>query len=70
LAERANLKWNFDDDFCEETYFSNEHELYDKLLKLESNAVLYNKCLRKQKEIVAKYMNIQHLRNYIECKMK
>jgi hypothetical protein len=70
LAERSNLKWNFDDDFCEETYFSDEHELFNKLLLLENNNDLYNKCLQKQKYIVSTYMNVSALRNYIEEKMK
>jgi hypothetical protein len=70
LAERSNLKWNFDDDFCEETYFSNEMELFNKLMLLENDTALYNKCLQKQKYIVSTYMNVSALRNYIEEKMK
>jgi len=70
LAERSNLKWNFDDDFCEETYFSDEIELFNKLMLLENDIELYNKCLQKQKYIVSTYMNVSSLRNYIEEKMK
>jgi hypothetical protein len=70
LAERSNLKWNFDDDFCDETYFSDEIELYNNLKKLEESPDLYNKCLMKQNEILHKYMNLPCLRNYIEGKMK
>lgn len=70
LAERSNLKWNFDDDFCEETYFSDEIELFNKLMLLENNTDLYNKCLQKQNYILSTYMNVSVLRNYIEEKMK
>jgi len=70
IAERSNFKWNFDDDFCEETYFYNENDLYNKLLKLENDVNLYNYCLQKQNFIVSKYMNFKTLRNYIEEKMK
>jgi hypothetical protein len=70
LAERSDLKWNFDDDFSEETYFSDERELLNKLIMLEKDPKLYNKCLQKQQYIVATYMNISVLRNYIELKMK
>jgi len=70
IAERSNLTWNFDDDFCEETYFSDEIELVNKLLLLENNPDLYTRCLEKQKYIVSTYMNVSALRNYISEKMK
>jgi hypothetical protein len=65
LAQRSPLKWTFDEDFCEETYFDNEDELFEKVVRLESDEALYQRCLSKQNEIVAKYMNVETLRKYI-----
>jgi hypothetical protein len=66
LAQRSPLKWPFDDDFCEETYFDDADDLFDKWTRLESDRALYQRCLEKQNEIVAKYMNVTALRTYIE----
>jgi len=65
ISQRSNIKWNFDDDFCEETMFDNENDLLEKIVRLESDHELYEKCLNKQNEIVRKYMNIDYLRSYI-----
>ena len=68
IAQRTNLKWNFDDDFCEETFFDDENDFYEKILHLEQNPDVYDKCLNKQNEIVNKYMNVDCLKNYLfEC---
>ena len=69
IAERSPLKWNFQDDFCEETYFDNENDLYEKIKKLENIPGLYDSCLNKQKEIVNKYMNKEYLKNEIISKI-
>lgn len=69
ISQRSNLKWNFDDDFCEETYFDNETDLLCKLLRLQQDDDLYNRCLTKQNEIVDKYMNVDYLNKYIQDTM-
>jgi len=65
IAQRSNLKWNFNDVFCEETIFDNENDLLEKIMHLENNPDVYNNCLDRQDEIVRKYMNIDSLRSYI-----
>ena len=65
IAQRSNLKWNFDDDFCEETIFDTETDLLEKINRLENDADLYKKCLDKQNFIFFTYMNKLNLRNYI-----
>jgi hypothetical protein len=70
LGERSNLKWTFDDSFCEETIFDNEHDLLVKLIRLENDPQLYERCLNKQNEIVRQHMNTDVLRNYILFKIK
>jgi hypothetical protein len=65
LGERSNLKWTFDDSFCEETIFDNENDLLEKLIRLETEPQLYERCLNKQNEIVRQHMNRDVLRNYI-----
>ena len=65
IAQRSNLKWNFDEEFCEETIFTDENDLLEKIKNLENDTELYKKCMDKQNEIVSKYMNINSLRNYI-----
>jgi hypothetical protein len=70
LWQRSNLKWNFDHDFCEETVFNNENELLEKIIKLENDLELYQRCLNKQNEIVTQHMNRDVLRNYILDKIE
>jgi hypothetical protein len=65
IAQRSLLTWNFPEDFCEETYFDNEDDLYDKITLLNSDDTLYQKCLDRQNHIVSTYMNKQVLREYI-----
>jgi hypothetical protein len=69
LAQRSPMKWNFNDDFCEETYFDDENDLYSKLVRMESTPGLYDFCLNKQNEIVQKYMNASYLKNEIISKL-
>ena len=66
IGQRSNLKWTFDDDFCEETIFYDENDLLEKITKLENDPDLYKKCINKQNEIVRKYMNINSLKKYIQ----
>jgi len=65
ISQRSNLKWNFEDEFCEETIFQDENELLEKIVRLENDPQLYQECLDKQNEIVRKHMNIGSLRSYI-----
>jgi hypothetical protein len=69
LGQRSNLKWTFDDEFCEETIFDDENDLLEKIIRLENEEGLYEKCMAKQNEIVSKYMNNIVLRNYIMDKL-
>ena len=66
IGEYNDLKWYFDDDFCEETIFKTAEEFKAKINRLVYDKELYNKCLKKQNEIVEKYMNLDYLRKYIE----
>jgi len=65
ISQRSNLKWNFDDDFCEETIFDDENDFYNKMVVLETYPEIYEKCLKKQNEIVDKYMSKEYMRKYI-----
>jgi len=65
ISQRSNLKWNFDEEFCDETIFDNDSDLLEKITQLENDPELYKRCLSKQNEIVRKYMNANSLRNYI-----
>jgi hypothetical protein len=69
LGQRSNLKWNFDDDFCEETVFDDENDLFVKLVRLENEPGLYEKCLDEQNKFVRTHMNIDSLRTYIFDKL-
>jgi spore maturation protein CgeB len=65
ISEYNNLKWCFDDNFCEETIFKNSQDFKLKIRELIDNPDLYNKCLKKQNEIVEKYYNKNYLHNYL-----
>ena len=65
LGQRSNLKWDFEEEFCEETIFDNENDLLEKLIRLENEEGLYEKCLEQQNKIVRTYMNMYSLRKYI-----
>jgi hypothetical protein len=65
LGEFNNLKWCFNDNFCEETIFKDSQDFISKITKLIENPDLYKKCLDKQNEIVEKYFNKHYLRNYL-----
>lgn len=72
IAQRTNLKWNFDEDFAEETYFDNEIDLMNKVFRLMEDNDLYERCLQQQQQIVKKYMNANYLKEYVEniCEMQ
>ena len=65
ISEFNNLKWCFDDEFCEETIFKTGDEFKEKIFNLINNKDLYDKCLKKQNEIVDKYYNKNYLKNYL-----
>lgn len=66
ISQRSNLQWNFNDNFSEETIFDDENDFYNKMVELETHPEVYDKCLKKQNEILYKYMSKYYLRNYIE----
>jgi hypothetical protein len=65
IAQRSNLTWNFEEDFCEETYFDDENDLFNKINLMNSDDALYQKCLDRQNYIVRKYMNVNCLKEYV-----
>jgi hypothetical protein len=65
LTQKHYLKWPFEEDFCEETKFTDANDFNTKINNLLNNNELYNNCLSKQYNIVKKYFNKQWLRNYI-----
>jgi len=65
ISQRSNLKWNFSEEFCEETIFDDEKDLLQKITNLEKDPQLYRHCLDKQNKIVETYMNKDVLRSYI-----
>lgn len=69
ISEKHDMKWPFDDEFCDEIFFSNEREFYDKVFRLYNDNNLYLKCLNKQYDIVRKYFNKEWIRNYIISKI-
>jgi hypothetical protein len=69
LSEKNNLKWPFDEEFCEKTIFSDEHEYLNNLVLFLENPELYNSCLEKQYDIVNKYFNVKWIREHIELYM-
>jgi hypothetical protein len=54
LSEKNNLKWPFEEEFCEETIFISHIDYLEKLKLLKNNNNLYNKCLQQQYTIVKK----------------
>jgi hypothetical protein len=70
ISQRTTLVWNFPDNFCEETIFDNENDLYEKINRLNLDDELYNKCLDRQNYIVKTYMNLEYMRLYIQNKIK
>ena len=65
IAQRSNLKWPFQDEFCEETLFTTEDEFYEKINILRNNPEIYKRCLENQEKIYKKYMNKNWIRDYI-----
>lgn len=65
IQQRSRLEWNFDDDFCEETYYDDHNDLFQKMTRLVTDSELYQNCLNKQNEIVRKYMTFDSIREYI-----
>jgi hypothetical protein len=70
ISQRSNLKWNFNEEFCEETIFDDENDLLQKITNLEKDHELYRKCLDNQNNIVKTHMNKDVLRSYIVEKIE
>lgn len=69
LSQKHDMKWPFDEEFCEETMFSDNIDYFVKLTKLRENHELYRKCLETQYNIVNKYFNKEWIKNYILSKI-
>ena len=64
IAQRNNLRWPCDMEFCEETLFSTTEEFYKKMKILKNNPEIYKKCLDRQEQIY-KYFTKSWCRDYI-----
>jgi len=65
IQQRSRLEWNFDEDFCEETYYDDNNDLFQKMKRLVTEPELYKYCLDRQNEIVRKNMSFDVIREYI-----
>jgi len=65
ISEYNDLKWCFDEDFCEETIFKDENDFFIKYNRLCNDDELYKKCLDRQNYIVDKYYNKDWIKSYI-----
>lgn len=65
ISEYNNLKWCFDEDFCEETIFKDENDFFIKYNRLCNDDELYKKCLDRQNYIIDKYYNKDWIKSYI-----
>jgi hypothetical protein len=65
LIEKNDLKWPFEEEFFEETIFSDSNDYFIKLNNLNNDDNLYKKCLENQYNIVNKYFNKEWIKNYI-----
>jgi len=70
LSEKNELKWPFEEEFCEETIFSNKDEYLSLLNLLNNNSNIYEKCLEQQYKIANQYFNIKWVKEYILNKIK
>jgi len=66
IFEYNNLLWCFNEEFSPETIFYDENDLQKKLELLVYDNTLYQKCLRRQNELVSKYFNKEWIRSYVE----
>jgi hypothetical protein len=65
LSEKNNLYWPFEEKLNEEVIFRDSDDYFKKLINLENNNELYNKCLINQYNIINKYFNIKWIKEYI-----
>jgi len=69
ISEKHDMKWPFDDEFCDEVFFKDEVDFYNKISLFQSDFNLYLKCLNKQYDIVKKYFNKEWIKTYIISKI-
>jgi hypothetical protein len=71
ITEEMDTVFPFDNGeyFAEEAVFVYAMEFLEKVEALESNEVLYNKCLEQQKYIVNKYYNYKWINDYVNEKI-
>lgn len=65
ISEYNDLKWPFDEKFCEETIFYDNNDFIKKISDLQNNKELYYNCLINQNNIYSKYFNKVWISNYI-----
>lgn len=65
IGEYNNLKWPFDETFCNETIFKDSTDFKIKINNLINDKDLYEKCLNIQNNIFKKYFNKKWIKEYI-----
>jgi len=65
LIENNNFKWCFNDFFPNEIIFTDYNDFLTKYNKLNSDDLLYKKCLTKQNDIFNKYFNNLWISSYL-----
>lgn len=65
IGEYNNLKWPFDETFCDETIFKDSTDFKIKINNLINDKDLYEKCLNIQNNIFKKYFNKKWIKEYI-----
>jgi hypothetical protein len=68
LQQFKYLVWPFDegDAFCDETIYKTPGEFVEKLGRLRADRALYDRCLKQQKHLKARYFTTEWLRRYIK----
>ena len=65
ISQYNDLKWPFEEKFCEETIFYDANDFFNKIYNLRNDIDLYNKCINNQNIIFFKYFNKLWIKNYI-----
>lgn len=65
ISESNDLKWPFNESFSEETIFKDDIDFLYKINKLNSDNILYKKCMENQLNIFNKYFNKIWIKDYI-----
>jgi len=65
ISEYNDLKWPFEEQFSEETIFTDADDFLKKMKAFENNNNLYIDCINNQTNIYNKYFNKKWIRDYI-----